>query len=266
MFEWHKYICEYYNVTPEEALELGTRKTGRKPNLPGSSTCSPVSGKTFEDIWTLKERETEQQIFEFYKDQGAWSSFRQCVRHKDMINLHVELLSKTIKNNSTFCEYGCGVAPFTYTLLQAVDPEVKLNIYISDVECEHFTFGEWRLKRLIEDRNLKNISLESKPVLPNLLPKYEKKIDVLFIFEVLEHVPSPLSTIKNITESLNQNGLLCENFIKHQHVENDLPGPDLESAAQERDKYYNFLRQNFNLLLGSNDDENPNQTRIWRKI
>lgn len=266
MIEWYKYLCEYYNVTPYESLELGTRKTGRKPNLPGSATCSPVSEKTFEDIWALKDRESEQEIFDFYKDQGSWSAFRQCVRHKDMANLHIDLLSKTIKNNSTFCEYGCGVAPFTYTLLQVVDPEVNLNVYISDVECEHFTFGEWRLKRLIEDRNLKNITLEAKPVLPNSLPTYDKKIDTLFIFEVLEHVPSPMSTIKNITNSLNVDGLLCENFIKHQHVENDLPGADLKSAAQEREEYYNFLKQNFILLTGNDSEENPNQTRVWRKI
>ena len=53
---WYDDLCEYYKVTPEEADLLGTRKTGRKPNLPGSLTCDPVSGKTFEEIWERKPR------------------------------------------------------------------------------------------------------------------------------------------------------------------------------------------------------------------
>jgi len=30
---WHDDLCEYYLVSPEDAIELGVRKTGRKPNL-----------------------------------------------------------------------------------------------------------------------------------------------------------------------------------------------------------------------------------------
>jgi len=133
---WYDDLCEYYNVTPDVALELGTRRPNRKPNLPSSRTTHAVSDLTFEEIWALKNRDSEEQIFQFYKDQGAWSAFRQVVRHKDMISTHIDLLSKTIRKDSTFCEYGCGVAPFTYTLLQNIDQEAKLNICISDVDCE----------------------------------------------------------------------------------------------------------------------------------
>ena len=52
--EWYTDLCEYYKVSPEEADDLGTRKKGRKPNLPGSATCEPVSGLTFEEIWKGK--------------------------------------------------------------------------------------------------------------------------------------------------------------------------------------------------------------------
>mgnify|MGYP003663312756 CR=1 FL=1 len=43
--QWYDYLCEYYDVSPDEALELGTRSDGRKPNLPGSRTCEPISGQ-----------------------------------------------------------------------------------------------------------------------------------------------------------------------------------------------------------------------------
>ena len=62
-FEWLNYLCEYYNVSEEEAIKLGTRANGRKPSLPGSKTCEPVSNMTMEDIWALKERKTEKDIF-----------------------------------------------------------------------------------------------------------------------------------------------------------------------------------------------------------
>ena len=67
-FEWYTHLCKYYNVTPDEALKLGTRSKGRKPNLPSSITCKAVSDKTFEDIWEEKQRKSIQEIFDFYKD------------------------------------------------------------------------------------------------------------------------------------------------------------------------------------------------------
>ena len=86
LLPWHYHLCEYYGVTPEKALELGTRSTGRKPDLPGSTTTQAVSGMTYEDIWESRERKSIEDVFQFYKDQGAWSTFRQCVRHKDLID------------------------------------------------------------------------------------------------------------------------------------------------------------------------------------
>jgi len=262
---WYDDLCEYYNVTPEQVIELGTRSPNRKPNLPGSKTTHAVSGLTFEDIWALKHRESEEEIFQFYKDQGAWSAFRQVVRHKDMNQLHINLLSQTVRDNSTFCEYGCGVAPFSYTLLNGIDKDTKLNICISDVDCEHFTFGKWRLEKLIKDRNLSNVNLEAKEVLVDSLPSYSNKIDTIFIFEVLEHVPSPVDTLKNIEIQMNPSGLICENFIYHNHSDDDDPGCDLKSAALERDSYYNLLSNKFSLRAGPTPLQGPNETRIWQK-
>lgn len=262
---WYDDLCEYYNVTPDVALELGTRKPNRKPNLPSSPTTHAVNNLTFEEIWASKPRDNEKQIFEFYKDQGAWSSFRQVVRHKDMTSTHVDFLSKTIKKNSVFCEYGCGVAPFTYTLLENIDVSEKLSIYISDVESEHFTFGVWRLNKLIKSRNLNNVTFKSVVVEPNSLPQYPEKLDTVFIFEVLEHVPSPVSTLENLSLQMNTDGFFCENFIKHSHDPNELPGPDLDSAAEQRDDYYKNLLNNFELLMGGNPHTRPNETRIWKK-
>jgi hypothetical protein len=259
---WSDDLCEYYNVTPQQALELGTRSPGRKPSLPGSSTTHAVTGLTFEDIWRLKPRNTQEEIFQFYKDQGAWSAFRQVVRHKDLVQYHLNILSHILRNNAVFCEYGCGVAPYTYTLLNHIDKEAKITIFLSDVQSEHYHFGVWRARKLIKDRNLKNVELLDVPVLPDSLPKYESPIDSIIIFEVLEHVPSPVNTIENIFNQMSSNSLICENFIKHVD-DDDQDGPDLRSAALERTKYYSFMENNFKLLAGAHELNSPNDTRLW---
>lgn len=274
--KWYTHLCEYYDVTPDQALELGTRSSGRKPDLPGSITCKPVSGKTFEDIWEEKDRTDTQSVFDFYKDQGAWSAFRQCVRHKDMENLHLTYIFNIIKlemlkNKSHICEYGCGVAPFMTTLMKYIDLEnqsnkdVKFKISLVDVDCEHFNFSKYRLQKIKKERQLDGITLSFNEVKAEKLPNFETKLDVVFCFEVLEHVPSPVKVIENITMSMNPGGIYIENFIRHENNDDDDDGPDLLTARNERAAYYNHLNENYNIIQPQiYDDNNPNITRIWQ--
>ena len=275
MFDWHTHLCEYYNVTKEEALQLGTRSSGRKPNLPGSITCSPVSNKTFEDIWAEKDRNSIQSVFDFYKDQGAWSTFRQCVRHKDMVQLHLTFLQflsdkKALHSEAHLCEYGAGVAPFMTTLLKNIRIEDKdflnLTITIVDVDCEHLNFAKYRLNRIKEEKGLNGVTLDFKIVTPDTLPKFSKPLDALFCFEVLEHVPSPVNVINNIKNNMKAGGFYIENFIKHDATDDD-DGPDLLSARNEREEYYNILDKFYNLLYPTPEEsiENPSVTRIWQR-
>ena len=264
-FEWLSYLCEYYDVSESEAIKLGTRASGRKPPLPGSKTCEPVSNMTMEDIWALKERKTQKDIFDFYIDQGAWSTFRQCVRHEDFAKFHLSILEPFMKPDVHICEYGCGIAPFSFSLCNTVTPEVKIDISLTDVDgCEHLIFGNWRLNKLKESRELSNINIHVNPVKPDELPKYDKKIDVAIVFEVLEHVPSPMRTLANLMKQMNSKGALVENFIKHEHDPNEEPGCDLLSAALERAQYYEIIKFNFDLVGGNPPEQDPNGTRMWR--
>jgi len=270
MSNWHDDLCEYYSVDAETALELGTRATGRTPDLPASKTCKAVSGMTYEDIWALSDRKTTESVFQFYHDQGAWSTFRQCVRHKDMSQYHIQLIGSILNSGTPrvgyhICEYGCGVAPFLNSFVSFITADSsRCRISITDVEgCEHFNFAEWRLKKKISERSL-NIDLNIKPVTPTSLPAYDEGLDLVLIFEVLEHVPSPLATIKNIYNQLNDGGIILENFIKHDDDHDD-DGPDLRSAAIEREEYYSFLSKNFELIVGRSEADAPNETRAWRK-
>lgn len=264
-YQWYDFLCEYYDVAPQEALELGTRKSGRRPNLPGSKTCSPVSNLNYEEIWSLKERKTPEEIFSFYKDQGAWSTFRQEVRHLELKPLHRSILQTILRKHGIhMCEYGCGTAPYSTTLLLECPKDFKIDISISDVEgCEHLHFAEWKLNKIVKERGLKNVTVSCAPVKPNELPKYHKKIDALLIFEVLEHVLSPIQTLNNITQQMNDNALIVENFIKHEHDDDDDDGPDLKSAADERTQFYEILNNKFSLVGGRPEKLDPNGTRLW---
>ena len=158
--QWHKYICDYYDVTPEEAFKLGTRATGRKPSLPGSKTCEPVSDMTFEDIWALSPRDTIEEIHNFYRDQGAWSSFRQTIRHLELSNFRKNLMSQLVNNNAHFVEYGCGIAPFTTTLLKNINPSWNIDVSLTDVKgCEHYLYGQWVQDKIKSERSLSGVSI-----------------------------------------------------------------------------------------------------------
>jgi len=277
MFHWHKHLCEYYKVTPEKALQLGTRSSGRKPDLPGSDTCQPVNNMTFEDIWDLKERKSTESVFEFYKDQGAWSAFRQCVRHKDMENLHMGYIQflaerKAIRPGSHICEYGAGVAPFVTTFLKYLSEEdsknLNMKITVADVDCEHLNFAKFRLNAIKEEKSMKNIEIDFQTITPDKLPNFDTPLDALFCFEVLEHVPSPVEVINNIKDSMMPGAYYIENFIKHEVDDDDDDGPDLVSARNERDNYYKIVNDNFSLIHPDRkvSTDNPNVTRIWQRV
>jgi SAM-dependent methyltransferase len=276
MFKWYTHLCDYHNVTQEQALKLGTRASGRKPNLPYSETCKAVSGMTFEDIWASDDRESINKIFKFYRDQGAWSTFRQCVRHKDLENLHLSYFSfliqnKFINDNSHICEYGCGVAPFITTFLKYLQPHkgTRLSFSLADVDCDHFDFANYRLNRIVNESNFNElVTLNFEKIEPQKLPSFNnKKLDVLFCFEVLEHVPSPIKVIENIINCMNPGGIYIENFIKHDVEDDDDIGPDLTSARNEREMYYDLVYKNFTLLHPSEVESklNPSVTRIWQR-
>ncbi len=260
--EYYKHICEYYDVDVLTAVALGTRKDGRKPALPQSETCNAVSGKTYEDIWNDSNRSTLEGVFNFYKDQGAWSTFRQMVRHQDMEKFHLSILNHLVKSGSHICEYGCGVAPFSASTLKNMPNTVSLDISLADVESEHLKFGRWRLDRIIGDKKL-NAEVKEYIIKPNELPKFNKKIDVAIVFEVFEHVPSPIETTNNLILQMNPGAYFIENFIYHDD-DHAHDGSDLQSAAAERSQYYALLEEKMDLFMGDSHRTHHNSTRVWR--
>tara|TARA_Y100000034_G_scaffold109818_1_gene141458 strand:- start:872 stop:1309 length:438 start_codon:yes stop_codon:yes gene_type:complete len=143
---------------------------------------------------------------------------------------------------------------------------MPLKISLSDIEnSEHLHFAAYRLNRVLEDRNMKNVEITTEPIKADQLPNYDGKLDLVVAFEVMEHVPSPLLTLANLMPQMNKGAFYIENFIYIEYDDNEDLGPDLRAAAKEREHYYQLIEHNYQLAGGPAQADNPNATRFWRK-
>jgi hypothetical protein len=97
--------------------------------------------------------------------------------------------------------------------------------------------------------------IEIKPGIFPLKSQYTKVI----LYDVLEHVTSPLKLCKHMNDHLIQGGLL-ETFIQDIESKNRA---NLRSAMEEREITFEFLSDHFNLVSGEKGS-NPGP-RIWEK-
>ena len=250
MINWYDDLCEYYGVTQEQAIELGIRKKGRKPSFPSSKTCDSVSGKTWELLWDQKSRDTLGQKFEFYKDIGAWSTFRQVFYRKDFN--YGYFFNKFCSPNSSILEYGCGVAPMANYLVERLGDDHNVKMTLVDVTSEHFEFAKWRLKKKAPNTNFKFIDITEN----NILPAFNDKFDFISIMDVFEHLPNPVDVLKEIYGCCNEGAILVETWIDHKPE--DISEDDLLEAAEQRKDGMKYLYENFDLI------EKLLPIRIWR--
>ena len=255
---WYLDICDYYQVTPIEAIELGTRSAGRRPNLPGSATTHAVTGKTFEEIWESNKRQTPSQILSFWQDMGAWATFRQVFYHRAS---SFKYLKSGVHSGSHVCEYGAGAAPLSFWLVENIQ-KTPFSLTLVDVPSEHLNFGGWRVQRRIRESGAP-ITLKVLEVQPEKLP-LEQFYDLVTILEVYEHLHNPLTVTTHICEHLRTGGLLWENYIAHDHPH----ASDLHVAQQERPLVFEYLRQHCELIEGADPDSAAGMkggTRCWKR-
>lgn len=254
---WYQDLCDYYQVTPEQALELGTRAPGRRPCLPASPTTQALSGLSLEEIWALRPRETPAAIQDFYREMGAWATFRQVVYHRMR---SFKDIAQGITPGTSFCEYGAGVAPVAFWLVEHLKG-IPFNLTIVDVPSEHLAFGEWRLRRRIRELRA-CVNLEVLEVLPDQLP-LKKFYQVITILEVFEHLHNPLEVAHHLYDHLCPGGLLWENYIR---IDNP-SGEDLPVAQEQREQVFDFIKGHFQLISGRDPaKKDGGGTRCWKKL
>ncbi len=248
---WYDDLVAYYNVTPAQAEELGIRRAGRKPDLPGSATTAPVSGQSFEEIWNARERSDPEAIQQFYSDMGAWAAFRQVYRHR---YIDASRYARDLPAGARLCEYGSGVAPIANWMVENL--RRPLHLTIVDVPSEHLRFGAWRLERKIAASPLP-FSLTVLEVKGDLLPLAELQ-DAIVISEVFEHLHNSLAVAEHLVAHLKPGGRLWENYLVKEPE-----AADLAAAQQQRSAVFAHLRATCRLVSGGDPDVSPSDTRCW---
>jgi SAM-dependent methyltransferase len=249
---WYDDLCEYYNVSPQQALQLGTRAKGRKPGLPGSRTCEPVSDMTWEELWDAKPRETLEQRFAFLKDIGSWQAFRQCVYRKDF---PYEQIIRFCPAGSSVLEYGCGVAPLTNSFVEMYGDDHQYKFSLVEVECEHYEFAKWRLNKKAPKTEFKFYEPTHEKPTPDF---GDNTFDLVVIMDVLEHLPNPYDVMKEIMTRLNDGAILVDTWIDHDHGE--IGYGDTQEAFDQRDETIAMMKKGLRLMSPPGEI-----IKVWRK-
>ena len=244
MSNWYDDLCEYYGVSHEDAVVLGTRRTGRRPNLPGSKTCKPVSGKNFEELWDMNPRDTIQQKMDFYKDIGAWQVFRQCNYRRDTNyrNLFFQYL-KPLVPSIKMVEYGCGIAPVTNYIIEHRNELGNLTssiFVLVDVEGEHLEFAKWRLQKKAPDLKFVFHQITEEYMLPYF---NGLSFDIISIMDVFEHLPNPYNVLSNLDDHSHKGTILVETWR-----DGKPGGPDLQEAEDEKQMTLDLLKQRYDMI------------------
>tara|TARA_A100001011_G_scaffold369643_1_gene425142 strand:- start:2742 stop:3629 length:888 start_codon:yes stop_codon:yes gene_type:complete len=159
-------------------------------------------------------------------------------------------IDKYLTNKTKFLEYGCGIAPISYSILNYSSK--KPEIYYADILQINSIYAQYRLKS-----RAKFIKLEPENYNLNL----PNDFDVITINTVLEHLTDPLDCIKYLTSILKKGGLLIFDYIISEGT-----GLDTIEALNQRSAVIEFISKNFLVLKGSlNYDKSINIVVVKKK-
>jgi len=136
---------------------------------------------------------------------------------------------KWVKNNDKILEFGCGIAPATNFFLN-YSTRRRLTFDIADIRQINSHYAKFRFGTAAHW-----IELETHNA---VLPR--KRYNVVFLIQVLEHLPDPVSAIRAICDSLVDDGVLIFDFIL-----GDGDGLDTVEALQHRAEVIGLLKRKF---------------------
>ena len=148
--------------------------------------------------------------------------------------LNALIYEKWISHGDSVMEYGCGIAPVTYSLLK-YGLKRNLRISVGDIRQINSHYAKMRLQGKVK-------FIEIEPYKESLA---DKKFDVVLMITVLEHLPDPLAVIQNIVRHLEAKGILIFDYIL-----GDGDGQDTLEAVQQRGAVVDFLKENFDVYHG----------------
>ena len=153
----------------------------------------------------------------------------------------VHIMRKALKmagkqRGATILEYGCGLAPFTYSALKFLNSSRHNVFHLADLASLPYHYAVWRLRG---QANVRPHLLEPES---GFAFKSRERMDVIFCIQVFEHLNKPLETAQLFHSLLNKNGLLVFDFLLTKGE-----GLDSIQAVRERNQVLDFINANFAL-------------------
>jgi len=144
---------------------------------------------------------------------------------------------KFIPKGARICEYGCGLAPITNSLIKYY-PYLKLKFACVDIPHLLFHYLRWRFRKcdFIE-------CLAADPIDEN--PLKGRKYDVIFVLAVFKHLPKPLAIAKHLSDSLQRSGILIFDYVR-----SEAKGLDSHAGLRERMAVLEYILKHFSILEG----------------
>ena len=158
---------------------------------------------------------------------------------------------KYIRHAKYVLEYGCGVAPITYSALKYGNLK-KCMFTVADLRQFTFHYAKYRLS------NCKNVSFID--IQPDVLPKFSTRFDLVFAMAVLEHLLNPLQVVQHIHRNMSNRAYLIFDYIKSEGG-----GLDTTESIKERARVLEFIEDNFKLITGKIDKHDSMGTTIVMK-
>lgn len=145
--------------------------------------------------------------------------------------------ARYIPRNAKVCEYGCGLAPISQSLIKFY-PSRRLNITVADIPLYMLHFLSWKYRH--------NPAVRILTINPSSEGSLTDIYDVITCMTVLEHLPRPLITMKHLHSCLSPRGIFIFDYIKSEGT-----GLDTAAGLSERAAVLDFIRQHFKVLKGS---------------
>lgn len=205
----------------------------------------------FQYIAVNENSAQEEFLFAWQRNENIYSIF-SCV-YKNALNpflcFHfLPVLKK--KRGGNILEYGCGIAPVTTSMIKC-----KINGYkftIADIRNYTYHYAKFRLKQ----HGVKFVD-----IIPYKLPSFEENFDVIFLINVLEHLPDPVKIAELLSTCLKKGGFLIFDYILGEGK-----GLDTLESIKQRKQVLDIIRDRYKVVKGEIKYEESMGITIVSKI
>ena len=281
--DWWEEISSYLQISEKNYSyykHLAQRPCKSKPKLLMKEFPEPKCTKSSYlhqsdtllcDSWNAIERNTGVLQRLWYQQVGTWEVFRQTYYNSKG---HRNECGKTLcefgnsLNNKRILEYGSGIAPFSSYMLKNCPKNINA-ISIVDVPAEHYYFALWSLRYKLDFFVGETASLRGYEIGEEKISFPESSFDIIIAITVFEHLPNPYAVAQTLLESLEEGGLVYEDFCADElHsgetselISKDTSDPNLGVARIQRGETIALFDEKCSLLFG---DYGTCSKRLWK--